>query len=227
MAAQKRNKSIYVGVAILGFGIVWLLKAIGVYIPHWLWSWEMLLIAIGVALGVDSKFRNPASYILIVIGTLFLLQDYYYFNFWDFIWPLIVITVGLVVIFQSRLRKQKFEGLNDDTADKLDSVSIFNGVKRSVNSKNFSGGEVVTIFGGTELNLMGADFEGSAQLEMTVLFGGAKLFVPKNWEVRPEVTSIFGGVDDKRHSAVEVLPDDKVLYLTGTVVFGGLEIVNY
>tara|TARA_B100001115_G_scaffold183875_1_gene184119 strand:+ start:1006 stop:1614 length:609 start_codon:yes stop_codon:yes gene_type:complete len=200
-----------------------------IYIPEWIWSFEMLLIGIGVAVGIDNKFRNPSSYILIGLGGLLLLDDIFYFDFniWYYFWPLLVISIGLIIIFQSRFRAAKVDNFSGNEADKLDSVAIFNGVKRSVNSKSFAGGEVVTIFGGTELNLMNADFEGTANLEMTVLFGGAKLFVPKNWEVRPEVTSIFGGVDDKRHSAIEVMPDNKVLYLTGTVVFGGLEIVNY
>jgi len=229
MSSQQRNKSIYVGVAVLGVGVILFLNKMGVYIPDWLWSWEILLISLGLVIGLTNKFKNPTPFILIGIGGLLLLDDIFFYDFsiTRYFWPLLVITVGLVIIFQSRFRKEKFAGFSGDSSDKLDTVSIFNGIKRSVNSRNFVGGEVVTIFGGTELNLMGADFEGTAQLEMTVLFGGAKLFVPKNWEVRPEVTSIFGGVDDKRHSTIEVMPDNKVLYLTGTVVFGGLEIVNY
>ena len=74
---------------------------------------------------------------------------------------------------------------------------------------------------------MNADFNGLINLDCTVVFGGLKLIVPKNWEIRTEVTSIFGGVDDKRQSAVNVLPDDKVLVVSGTVLFGGLDIVNY
>ncbi|WP_421754861.1 LiaF transmembrane domain-containing protein [Croceimicrobium sp.] len=229
MSRHNRNKSIYVGVAILVIGVIMFLRKMNIYIPEWIWSFEMLLIGIGVAVGIDNKFRNPSSYILIGLGGLLLLDDIFYFDFniWYYFWPLLVISIGLIIIFQSRFRAAKVDNFSGNEADKLDSVAIFNGVKRSINSKSFAGGEVVTIFGGTELNLMNADFEGTANLEMTVLFGGAKLFVPKNWEVRPEVTSIFGGVDDKRHSAIEVMPDNKVLYLTGTVVFGGLEIVNY
>lgn len=228
--ANQGNKSIYVGVAILGIGLVWFLRKMGVEFPDWLWSIEMLLIALGAAVGIGSKFRNPTSFILMGLGGLLLIDDFFYYdiNIWRYFWPIIVIAVGLTIIFQSRLRGSKLDSYSGDAADKLDSISIFNGVKRNVHSKSFVGGEVVTIFGGTELNLMNADIQGKAHLEMTVLFGGAKLFVPKNWEVRPEVTSIFGGVDDKRHSVIEVMPDDsKVLYLTGTVAFGGLEIVNY
>jgi predicted membrane protein len=230
MSTQQRNKSIYVGIAILGIGIVWFMRRMGVQFPDWLWSIEMLLIAIGASVGIASKFRNPTSYVLMGLGGLLLIDDFFYFDFniWHYFWPILVIAVGLTIIFQSRLRAAKMDSYSGDEADKLDSIAIFNGVKRNIHSKAFAGGEVVTIFGGTELNLMNADIQGTAHLEMTVLFGGAKLFVPKNWEVRPEVTSLFGGVDDKRHSVVEVMPDDsKVLYLSGTVAFGGLEIVNY
>lgn len=234
MTAQKRNKSIYTGVAILLVGLIWLLRKMGLELPYWLLSWEMLLIAIGAIIGIDTKFKNPTSYILMAIGSVFLIDDVFGipFRVMDYFWPLLVITVGLVIIFQSRIRAKRvaFNGGGGDSAkgDKLDTISVFNGVKRSVLSKDFQGGEVVTIFGGTELNLMQADFTGHRHLEVTVLFGGAKLIIPRNWEVRPEVTTIFGGVDDKRLSAVEIITeDDKILTITGTVVFGGLDIVNY
>ncbi len=232
MTAQKRNKSIYTGIAILIVGLIWMLRKMGVYMPYWLLSWETLLIGIGLFIGLDSKFKNPTSYILMTIGGVFLIDDIFGipFRVMDYFWPLLVIIIGLVIIFQSRLRSKRMEFNSSGPKDgaKLDSVSVFNGVKRQVNSKTFEGGEVVTIFGGTELNLMNADFVGHANLEITVLFGGAKLILPRNWEVRPEVTTIFGGVDDKRSSAIEIVTeDDKVLHITGTVVFGGLDIVNY
>ncbi len=230
MTAQKRNKSIYTGVVILLIGVVWLLRRAGLELPYWLFSWEMLLIAIGAVIGIDTKFKNPTSYILMIIGGVFLIDDVFGipFRVMDYFWPLLVITVGLIIIFQSRIRAKRININAGGSGDKLDSVSVFNGVKRNITSKSFQGGEVVTIFGGTELNLMQADISGHSHLEVTVLFGGAKLIIPRNWEVRPEVTTIFGGVDDKRLSAVEIVTeDDKILTITGTVVFGGLDIVNY
>jgi len=232
MTAQAKNKSVYTGVVILIIGVIWLLRRIGVYLPYWIFSWETLLIAIGVVIGIDNKFRNPASYILIAIGSVFLINDIFdvNFNIFQYFWPLLVIGVGLTIIFQSRFRGVRISKNYDNTlnhGEQLDITSVFNGVKRSVDSKSFKGGELVTIFGGTEVNLMNADFNGLINLDCTVVFGGLKLIVPKNWEIRTEVTSIFGGVDDKRQSAVNVLPDDKVLVVSGTVLFGGLDIVNY
>lgn len=230
MTAQSKNKSVYTGIVILVIGVIWLLRRMGVYLPYWIFSWETLLIAIGLIIGIDNKFRNPASYILIAVGSVFLINDIFQieFNIFQYFWPLLVIGVGLTIIFQSRFRKSRLLlGSNSDNGEQLDITSVFNGVKRNVSSKSFNGGDVITIFGGAEINLMQSDFEGQIQIDATVVFGGLKLIVPKNWEVRTEATSIFGGIDDKRQSAVNVLPDDKVLIISGTVLFGGLDIVNY
>lgn len=94
-------------------------------------------------------------------------------------------------------------------------------------SKNFRGGETVTVFGGTEINLVNADIHNTVNLECVAVFGGLKLIVPKNWEVRTDATSIFGGIEDKRFTAVEVVPENKTLVITGTVLFGGIDIVSY
>ncbi|PTM04660.1 MAG: hypothetical protein DA405_06635 [Bacteroidetes bacterium] len=232
MTVQSKNKSVYTGVVILIIGVIWLLRRMGIYLPYWVFSWETLLIAIGFIIGIDNKFRNPASYILIAIGSVFLIDDIFdiAFNIFHYFWPLLVMGVGLTIIFQSRFRGARISKNYDSSlnhGEQLDITSVFNGVKRKVDSKSFKGGEVITIFGGAEVNLMNADFNGMINIDSTVVFGGLKLIVPKNWEVRTEVTSIFGGVDDKRQSAVNVLPDDKVLVVSGTVLFGGLDIVNY
>ena len=241
---KRSNNAVFTGLIIVALGVIWLLRKMDVMIPGWLVSWQMILIIIGIGIGVGNKFRKPASWILIGIGTIFLINDIYYipFEIREYFWPVLVIAIGLVILLKPKRHKAlksgqdipEGEGYDDaETAgtfsrgDLLDSVSIFNGIKRNVLSKNFRGGETVSVFGGTEVNLLQADFNKMVHLESTVIFGGLKLIVPKNWEVRTEVTSILGGVEDKRYSAVEVLPDEKILVLTGTVIFGGIDIVSY
>jgi hypothetical protein len=110
----------------------------------------------------------------------------------------------------------------------LDSVSVFGGTKKNILSKNFKGGEVTNIMGGTELNFYHADISGVAVLEVTQVFGGTKIIVPPSWEVITEIsTTIFAGIDDKR-SLNQVLTDkSKVLVIKGTSVFGGIDIRNF
>ena len=115
----------------------------------------------------------------------------------------------------------------DSKEDYVDSTSIFGGAKKNIISKNFKGGDLVNIFGGTELDLTRADFTGTAELELTTIFGGTKLIVPSNWTIRSEAVTIFGGLEDKRNSQTISDSAEKVLVLRGTVLFGGIEIKSF
>jgi hypothetical protein len=56
--------------------------------------------------------------------------------------------------------------------------------------------------------------------------GGTKIIVPPNWEVRSQLTSVFGNIEDKRQNISSTNPE-KVLIIDGSSVFGGIEIRNY
>jgi predicted membrane protein len=115
----------------------------------------------------------------------------------------------------------------DSRTDFLDSVNVFGGSQQTVYSKSFKGGDVVAVFGGADINLSQADFEGEVVLEIVAVFGGAKIVIPKDWVVKHEVTVIMGGVDDKR----AILPlqegPQKVLVVRGLAMLGGIEIKNF
>jgi hypothetical protein len=74
---------------------------------------------------------------------------------------------------------------------------------------------------------MKADMQHSASLEVNNIFGGTKLIVPSNWDIKNEVTAVFGGIEDKRNIAAGIVDPGKILVLNGTCVFGGIEITNY
>ena len=82
--------------------------------------------------------------------------------------------------------------------DFVDSTSIFGGAKKNIISKHFKGGDLVNIFGGTDLDLTQADFTGTAVIELTTIFGGTKLIVPSNWSIKSEAMIMFGSIEDKR-----------------------------
>lgn len=122
--------------------------------------------------------------------------------------------------------KQERERANGD--DYIDSTACFGGVKKNIVSKKFRGGDVTNIFGGTEINLMQADIEDKANLEITQVFGGTKLIVPAHWEIKSEIVAILGTVEDKRPVNPTVGSEPtKVLVLVGTTVLGGIEIRSY
>ncbi|HUB60366.1 MAG TPA: LiaF domain-containing protein [Puia sp.] len=110
--------------------------------------------------------------------------------------------------------------------DYIDSTAFFGGVHKKIVSKNFKGGDVVTIMGGTEIDLSQADFMGTVRLDVVQIMGATKIIVPAHWEVRTDVTAIFAGFEDKRQQPTVNNPD-KVLLIDGTSLFGGIELKNF
>ena len=106
--------------------------------------------------------------------------------------------------------------------------SIFSGVNKTIVSKDFKGGKITCVFGGTNVDLTQADIQGEAVLKFEIIFGGVKLIVPPHFTVINEIDGVFHGVDDKRkYSASTNSSPDKKLILRGSVLFGGIEIKSY
>jgi predicted membrane protein len=238
---ETSNKSgrVVAGLIVVTVGLVFLAREAGVYIPRWIFSWEVMFIGLGLFIGFRNSFRNMSWLIFIVIGSIFLLDDFFpYSDISDFVWPIVIITVGLLMIFKpskkNRFRKDRWDSAHfvteNSSDDFLDSTVVFGGVKKNIISKNFRGGDTTTFFGGTELNLTQADVQGRIELDITQVFGGTKLIVPPHWKVQSEdLVSIFGGVDDKRPMVSDLSQVDhsKILVLKGTCIFGGIDIKSY
>lgn len=109
----------------------------------------------------------------------------------------------------------------------LDTTSVFGGTKKLILSKNFKGGEVVTVMGGAELNFSQADIQGRAILDVTQIMGGTKIIVPAHWDVKSEMAAILGGIDDKRMVTPGGIDPNKVLIIKGTSILGGIDIRSY
>ncbi|HYC86195.1 MAG TPA: DUF5668 domain-containing protein [Chryseosolibacter sp.] len=235
--AGSKSGRIFGGLIFVTVGVVILAERMGVYFPDWLISWPMLMLAIGLFIGVRHSFRGSVWLILVVSGSLFLVHEIEpSMRFNQFIWPAILIAIGLALILRPKKKQiEPFAGLDRHTADPaspedvIDSVVVFGGVKRKIISKTFRGGELTTIFGGTEIDLTHADVSQPIDLELTQIFGGTKLVVPPHWRIHSEdLVSIFGGLDDKRMVQTDVNPDPaKVLILRGTCIFGGIDIKSF
>jgi predicted membrane protein len=111
--------------------------------------------------------------------------------------------------------------------DFIDTTSIFGSVNKTILSKDFKGGEIVNVFGGTELNFTQADISGRVYIDVTQLFGGIKLIVPPHWQVTSDIAAVFAGIDDKRRPGTVAQSPDKILILKGTSIFAGIEIRSY
>ena len=198
-----------------------------------LFTWQALLIILGLVF-ISNKENKGTGMILIVVGSFFLLPRIIDVpQYWrSLFWPSLLIIMGLVVIFGSRRHGggsyfggHKRKSSNEDW---LDDVGVFGGGDRIVGSQQFKGGKMTYIFGGSKIDFTQAKLApGKHYLEVVMIFGGSKLIIPEGWDVKLEVTSVFGGFSDKRVRSLVVKDTDRSLVITGVAVFGGAEIVNY
>ena len=243
------GKNVWIGVLFLLIGAGFMLRYMGLGIPSWVFSWEVILIARGLLSGLKDGFRSPTWIILVGIGSIFLLDNVFPdLDLNRLILPLVFIGIGLTLVFRpKRLKNPDMEnfgpaesnqgyststniqtaGMESKTDNVLNIASIFANVRKVILTKNFRGGEIVCIFGGAEINLNQADMQQPVYIETVNVFGGTKLYVPNNWEIKSEVVAIFGGVEDKRRfPSITVVPD-RTLILKGFCMFGGLEIKSF
>lgn len=240
----KTRSKVAMGVLVVFFGSLFLLRELNVSIPSWLYHPSMILMAIGLLVLIRHKFKNLFGAILVLFGLMWSLKKYSDLDInLKLMFPLIAIALGLSMIFRPKGRasrdKRKWDKIRSHTnimgmdeevvspEDFVDGVSIFGSIRKQITTKNFKGADILTLFGGTELNLIQASFESRAVVDLTTIFGGAEIIVPSDWQVKTEMVSIFGGTEDNRYNAVSGEKSDKVLILRGTCVFGGVEIKSY
>jgi predicted membrane protein len=236
LSGNRRGKMLG-GLIIVLVGAILLSREMGVYIPYWVTSWPMIPIVIGLFIGVRHGFKDWGWMIPVIIGIAFLLDDIFPAVIdRHLVWPMLLILIGLIVMFgpsrkwKGRRHKGVFKGSHDQAGsseDMIDSAAIFGGIEKNIVSKDFKGGEAVSVFGGTSLNLSQSDIKGRAVLELVQIFGGTKLIVPADWQIKSEMVSIFGGIEDKRSVNRDTTNADKVLVIEGTTIFGGIEIRSY
>ncbi len=200
------------------------------FIDDIIFSWQMLLIVIGVITMVGSDNKTPGI-VLISVGGFFLIPELFtdFFRSFNFFWPALFIVVGVVLLLNSKriVKKLDFSGTN--RADYIDNVNIFSGAERQVVTDNFQGGKITSIFGGGEVDLTRSSLApGDNVIEITCIFGGTTIIVPDNWTVILEITPILGGFSDSRKLRGDVIRDNtRSLIIRGTVIFGGGEIKSY
>jgi predicted membrane protein len=238
------------GLVILAAGVILLLKQLGTVIfPDWLFTWPVLVMAIGFYIGARHNFRLGGWIIVMLVGAAFFVENFIPdFHISTYIWPIVIIGIGTLMIlpkrryywghdkeywknykWQMKSRYKYGQPYTTDSSsdDYIDSVSMFGGVHKVISSKDFKGGDVVNIFGGSEINLSQADIKGRVILEVTQIFGGTKIIIPSDWEVQPKMVAIFGNVEDKRNPALVKPNPEKVLVIEGTSIFAGVDILSY
>jgi len=203
-----------------------------IYWREWFAYWPVILIAAGIVKLVDSAYAEGrvAGGILVGLGAIFLAQTLGFLQFrMRVMWPLLLIGLGLLLLFQRAHAWQPPDFWKDRTvkANVLNEVVIFGGGKRVVSAADFQGGTIQAIFGGLEIDLRHAGIAGeSATLDVSAVFGGVEIKIPQSWNAVVEGVGIFGGYADETMHPDSSVTGVKSLILKGAAVFGGVEVKN-
>lgn len=216
---------ILIGLIIVIFGMLLIAEQAGWtdaadIIGRW---WPVVIIAAGVIHLATSPRLTVGPLIVITVGAVLLLNSLALTStsIWGFIWPLILVAVGLSVVFG----RAGFGGRRASNEASFNRFSLFSGQDVINEGTAVTGGWVGAFFGGLSLDLRHAQLapEG-ANVDATVMFGGIDVLVPQGWRIELSGVPIFGGFEDKTRSDQPLPADAPVLRINTVVLFGGLAV---
>jgi predicted membrane protein len=214
------------GLTIVALGVLYLLDAAGVLdarkaIDEW---WPALLVAAGLLTLAERPPSVVRGSILTGLGAGLLLftTDLVEGNAWDYLWPALLILVGMAIVARWTGRTIA-PGATDE--DVIRSTAVFGGPKLASTAQSFQGAWLTAIFGGITLDLRDArPAPEGASINATVAFGGIDILVPKGWRISVRSTPIFGGLDDKTDRSQPPAADAPTLHVDAVSIFGGVSI---
>ena len=245
-----------IGLCVIAVGVLFLLRNVGVLYFDDIWQyWPVILIVIGISKLANTHSASQVTSGLIIggIGTVFLLRNlgFIYGNIWEYLWPGILIAVGLSILVKHlEGRDQSWNpgsappgspppgpgnpfppgsGFTTTTsgANYLHAECVFSGTRQKLETQDFLGGKIAAVFGGAEIDLRSA---GTKREEVTIkadaVFGGIELWVPAHWQTIVRGTGVFGSFEDKTFPAAPGRDKAPRLVVTGGAVFGSVVVKN-
>lgn len=254
MERRRSDKRFYFGVLLIVLGVLLIMERLNMIpesLADALISWQMLLVGIGVLSLIGGN--RTAGLVMIVIGGTFLIPEFITIphEVRRIYWPLILVLAGVLILVRQRDNKKlnswenSFNVPNDtpptqsepadysartESFNTFDDFVIFGGREIFVNSPALAGGKATSIFGGIEFDLRKATLKpGGATIDCVSVFGGCGFKIPMDWNVRNEVTTIFGAFTDKRGETYNdrYYDPSKTVVIKGVSLFGGIEIKHF
>ena len=258
MCGPNATGGMIIGLCVIAVGVLFLLRNVGILYFDDIWQyWPVILIVVGLSKLANTHSASQVTSGLIIggLGTIFLLRNlgYIYGDIWQYIWPGVLIAVGLSILVKHLEGRGQEDGrgqaaspgsstsgpgnpfppfsgfaASSSRSNSLHIETVFHGTRQKVESQEFEGGKITVVFGGAEIDLRGA---GTKLEEVTIkaesVFGGIELWVPAHWQTIVRGTGVFGGFEDKTWPAA---PGTQAkaprLVITGAAVFGSVIVKN-
>lgn len=232
---------LFIAIVLIAAGSLMFLSNLGLLPEFNIWAfWPLIFVVVGVGKLVSdtSSAGRALGILLVVFGsvvtlvTLGILHIRAHDDSWVFSLLLIAFgSLALIKVLESRDYGRRPEiGFSQQAVGSGNVVRqqvVFGSMKRKVESTDFQGGKLESVFGSIDLNLRRAQIasaERSATLEVNAIFGSIELRVPETWRVVTHAAGIFGSVEDKTLANKTAGFDGPTLFITGVAVFGSVEI---
>jgi predicted membrane protein len=233
MAEDRRSiitPRLVVGISIASLGVLFTLNNLGVVeARQYVRFWPAVLLLIGALKFAQARSASAhvAGAVWMTVGGWFLLDNLGLIRYrvWD-LWPLILVGIGVYLVVQTLQGTTRGQVASDpDPNASVSAVAIMGGLERASNAKNFKGGDLTAIMGGSTLDLRRATMAtGGAVIDVFALWGGIEIKVPDDWTVVPQVFPLMGGFEDRTQPPKG--GSTQQLTIRGMVVMGGVEVSN-
>jgi predicted membrane protein len=212
------------GIIIMAVGLILLLNSTDLFqFNFWaiFWKyWPLLLIYKAIKEFYEHNNWSSGNYILLGIGVVFLGKNLGFLDFlkFSYIWPTIIIIIGF-----NMLQSKGSDGISKE--NDFSATAIFSGLEMRNTSKDFRKASILALFGGCNIDLKLAQMtsDNASEINVTVLFGGTEILVPKDWNVEVKGIPLLGGIGNDTYFSED---NKETLVINAFVMFGGLDIKN-
>lgn len=226
---MKKFKSIIWGIVLVAVGVIVALNALEITdIDIFFEGWWTLFIIIPCFIGIFTSKDKYSNILGLALGVFLLLccQDILEFSMlWKLGLPVIIVAVGLKMIFGGLFKRKSekvIENIQINGGDTKKFGATFSGTNANFSGEMFYGTELNAVFGGVDCDLRGAFIEQDCVIKANAIFGGIDIYVPEGVNVKVHSTSIFGGVDSKKHKNSPENPH--TIFINANCLFGGIDI---
>jgi hypothetical protein len=134
----------------------------------------------------------------------------------------VIFTLLLLVL------KKIIPSVGDEQSDLFALSTIMDGLELTSQAQAFRGGSVLTLAGGSAIDLRKATLSpDGALLKLNTIMGGTALLVPESWRVEVKGPAVMGAIEDRTADPAQVADDGApMLVVEALAVMGGIDIAS-
>jgi len=193
----------------------------------------------------NSSFYGGIT--LLVLGTLFLLDNMDILDFGHFIstfWPIIFIIIGIHLIVKVRKdnapdapeNRTGTSNVNPISTDKIVESNLFGDLKLNISSGKFKGGSISNVFGDIKVDMTACSMEpGNSRLNVNGVFGDVSIYLPAGVGVKADFSAVAGDITVEgtrreglfpriAHQDQNYSENAAKLEIHGSIIFGSIRI---